>query len=164
MKKLLLLTAFVIATVALPLQFSYGFEAFSKANFGAYSVHGQTSEFALSVGANAVLATDKETNSRIMQYVGIFRANMTEEIKGITTFTQIEKYLQIGKVQPYITFGGGTLWQIKDEEDLLHADLKFEFGAHLANFVSIGLGFDYVPVKGPDATFFYLSVNLISPL
>jgi len=164
MRKLLILSAFVLATVALPLQLSYGYEAFGKANFGAYSVHGQTSEFALSVGTNSVLVTDKVSNARVMQYAGVFRANLTEEVKGFSTFTQIEKYLQIGKVQPYITFGAGTLWQIKDDEDLLHADFKFELGAHLANFISIGIGFDYIPIKGPDATFTYLSINLISSL
>lgn len=161
MKRLLLILAVLIL---LPFKVSFGFEAFSKANFGVYSIHGQTSEFALSVGANAVLATAGESNTRVMQYVGIFRANRTEEIKGISTFTQTEKYLQIGKIQPYITFGGGTLWQIKDKEDLLNFDLKFEFGVHLANFVSVGLGLDYIPVEGPDATFTYLSINLISPL
>ena len=165
MKKLLILSAFVLATVALPLQLSYGFEVFSKANFGTYNAYGEKSEFALSVGGNGVWVTQEETRTRIMQYVGVFRAHMSEEIKGLATFTQLEKYLNLSQnVQPYILFGGGTLWQIKDAEDLLMVDLKFEFGTHLFDWISLGIGVDYIPMEGPDATFTYLSLNLIPSL
>ena len=162
MKKLLLILAVLIV---LPLQLSYGFEVFSKANFGTYNAYGEKSEFALSVGGNGVWVTQEETRTRVMQYVGFFQAHMSDEIQGLTSFLQIEKYLNLSSgVQPYILFGGGGLWQIKDAEDLLQLDLKFEFGTHLFDWISVGFGVDYIPMEGPNASFTYLSLNLIPSL
>jgi len=163
MRRLILLTALLLA---LPLCSVHSFQAFGKVEVGKMIPVGGKGGFTISAGTNAVLLTAPEKNTRLMQFVGIIHSDTPEDVKGASSFTQIEKYLQLGKVQPYLSFGSGFVWQPKDTTaDLIDLDLKVEVGLHVINWFSVGAGLNFIPVSdGPNLLNPYISLNLISPM
>lgn len=164
MRKLLILLAFVLATVALPLQVTFSYEAFATAKCGTYMQAGQKADFGLLVGNQSVLVTQKDKNVRAMAFTGVFHVKQTDEIQGIASFFILEKRFPIKKVEIYTQFGTGSLWQIKEDDDVLQADVLLEGGIRIKDWFNVGVGLNYLPQKGADATFLYMSLNLIPSL
>lgn len=164
MKKLFILSAFVLATLAMPLQLSYGFEAFAKASFGSYMQEGQKAQTGLLVGSNSVLVTQKEQNVRAMVFNGVFHVKQSDEVQGLATFFILEKRFPVKTVEFYTQFGTGSLWQIKEGDDILNADILLEGGIRIKEWFNVGIGINYLPQVGPDPLFLYASLNLIPSL
>ena len=165
MRKLLILSAFVLATVALPLQLSYGYESFAKLSCGTYMQDGEKPQFGILAGNNSVLITQKDINVRAMAYTGIFHVNRSDDIQGLATFFVLEKRVPLGTIEFYADFGSGTLWQMKSgEDDILNADIMVEIGIRIKDWFNAGVGMNYLPQPGPDPAFLYVSLNLIPSL
>ena len=164
MRKLFILSAFVLATVALPLQFSWSYEAFGKVNCGSYMQAGQKADFGILAGSNSVLVTQKDKNVRAMVFNGIFHVKQSDEVQGLATFFLLEKRFPLKTLEFYGQFGTGSLWEIKRGDDILTADLLLEGGIRILDWFNFGVGVNYLPQKGPDAAFVYLSLNLIPSL
>ena len=164
MKKLFILSAFVLATVAMPLQLSYGYESFAKLNCGSYMQSGEKAQLGILAGNNSVLVTQKEANVRAMVFTGAFHARQSDEVQGVATFFILEKRFPLSKIELYGQFGSGTLWQIVDGDDLLNADILIEGGIRVKDWFNVGIGLNYLPQPGPDPVFLYMSLNLIPSL
>ena len=161
MKRLLLILAVLIL---LPFKVSFGYEAFAKVNCGSYMQDGHKADFGLLAGSNSVLVTQKDNNVRAMVFNGVFHVRQSDEVQGLATFFILEKRFPLNKIELYGQFGTGSLWEIKEGDDILTADLLLEGGIRVIDWFNVGLGFNYLPQKGPDALFLYMSLNLVPGL
>jgi|GEM_PF-3893851 len=164
MRKLLTIAALIAVLILLPLKVSFGYEAFAVARCGSYMQSGQRADFGILAGSNSVLVTQKEANVRAMAFTGVFHVKQSDEIQGLATFFILEKRFPLKKIEIYAQFGTGSLWQIKEGDDVLNADLLIEGGIRVKEWFNVGLGLNYLPQPGPDPLFLYMSLNLIPSL
>lgn len=162
MKKLLILSAFVLATVALPLQFTWAYDSKGEAYFGGWSKHGEKVAFGWSVGETSILLKDTVKNYEAGLYKGYFSADRElDDVQGASVFLMVSRFVPLSSKTTFsLTIGVGGLYQIKDDEDETNLDLMLKPGIKIFNFAHIALFGCWLPQKGSDASYFGLSIDL----
>lgn len=155
--KTVILTIFILLC---PIYGSYGFDGFAKTELGCF-LDGHTGAFGMSVGTGNVIVNVPEKNLRTYNYTGFFHASNGQDIQGASSFILVEKSLPIGEGDwaVLMTFGTGFLYEVKDDEDRINADLKCEVGARFSKSLQAGLGLNYIPKLGVDYQLIYLTIG-----
>ena len=139
---------------------SWSATAFGKIEVGTFAAKYQHPAMSVAVGSNIVILADTSSNTRFSQYTGAIRSD-GNDFTGASTFTMVERYIPMGKLQPFVAFGTGFLFEPKDtEEDILNLDIKAEIGLRVISIFAVSAGINYVPRDGHDLWNPYFSLNL----
>jgi len=103
-----------------------------------------------------------ETSNR----TGFFTASREGgKLQGASSFFVTKKTLGLwSSTSFYGAFGGGVLYQIKDENDNLNTTIKLEFGLNIYKKLGLAAGVDFIPRDGNDQYFVYGQVDLTPKL
>lgn len=164
MRKLLILSAFVLATVALSLQLSWSAEGGMSVKIGSFAEGEQKPALAATMGTKLVLSSDTAHGFRWTNYTGTFHANTDSTIEGFSNFTMMEKYLAIKNFEFWVGLGTGVLYKIQEDENSTNWSMIGEVGLTLYKWVGFSAGVAWITQTGEDQFFMYGGLDLINPL
>ena len=166
MRKLIILSAFVLATVALPFTLSWGAEGGMSVKFGSFAESEQKPALAATMGTKLILSSDTAHGFRWTNYTGAFHANTDSTVEGFANFTMMEKYLAIKNFEFWVGLGTGMLYEIQEGENATNWSLIGEAGITVYDWVGFTIGVAWIRVNqaGKDQYFLYGGLDLINPL
>ena len=165
MRKLFILLALVLATVALPVELTVASEAGTQFEVGAWMEHGQKAEVAMITSPEGSIFTDTTRDFRLSLVMPVLRTFETDEYHGLGLMVQAQKYFSLGKhFTPYVLGAAGPIAQSKEGEDKVTNNFKAEVGIHLYKSIAIGATGYWMPQEGPDNVFTGVSLKLLKPI
>lgn len=164
-RNLLILAAFVLATVALPVEVTVASESSGQVAIGAWMKTGAKTQVGMVSCPEGSIVQDTSRGYRISYVLPIARTFETNETTALGLMIQGQKYFSLGKhFTPYILGAAGPIAQSKEGEDKVTNNFKAEIGIHIYKSLAVGATGYWMPQEGPDNVFTGVSLKLLKPI